>query len=157
DDPVKQVLPGLELYDREVTAAVTLRDLLAHRVGLSRAYVGEYGSDLTRGQVIERASAAQRKAPFRRQLCYRNLGFVIASEAIGRVAGMPFERYVESRLLAPLGMNDSTAEGRGWLARGNRAEPHRALESSITPVPPMDLDNCMGAGSLCVSAHDAAA
>lgn len=157
DDPVKQVLPGLELYDREVTDAVSLRDLLSNRAGFSRAFVGEYGSDLNRAQVLARAAQAERKAAFREQLCYSNFGFVLASEAIGRVAGMPFERFVEARILRALGMKDSTAEGRAWLARPNVAEPHRIMDARLTAIPPMDLDNCMGAGSLWVSAHDAGA
>src|SRR5688572_25441965 len=64
DDPVKKVLPGLELYDREVADAVTLRDLLSNRVGLSRAFIGEYGSDLSRAQVLARAGQVERKAAF---------------------------------------------------------------------------------------------
>jgi CubicO group peptidase (beta-lactamase class C family) len=157
DDPVKSVLPELKLYDREITDALSLRDLLSHRVGLSRAFVGEYGSDLSRAQVLARAAQAERKAAFREELCYSNLGFVVASEAIARAAGVPFERFVEARILQPLGMKDSTAEGRAWLARPNVAAPHRVLESRATTIPPLDLDNCMGAGSLWVSAHDAAA
>jgi CubicO group peptidase (beta-lactamase class C family) len=157
DVPVKKILPALELYDPQVTAAATLRDFLSHRVGLSRAWVGEYGSDLSRAQVIARAAQAGKRAEFRERMCYSNLGFVIAAEAIGRVSGLPFERYVDTRILQPLEMKDSTADPRGWLLRSNVADPHRTMEERQAVVPPMDQDAGVGSGSLYVSAHDAMA
>jgi CubicO group peptidase (beta-lactamase class C family) len=112
DDPVKAVMPELALYDPVVTSRVILRDLLSHRVGLSRVCIAEYGSDLSRAEVLARAVDAPRKAEFRQKFCYSNLGFVIAAEVIGRVAKEPFERFVETRILRPLGMADSSAESR---------------------------------------------
>ncbi|HZM43213.1 MAG TPA: serine hydrolase [Burkholderiales bacterium] len=156
DVPVRKFLPELELYDPQITAAVTLRDLLSHRVGLSRAWVGEYGSDLTRKQMLLRAAQAGRRAGFRERMCYSNLGFVVAAETVGRAAGVPFEDFLDSRVLRPLGMADSTGQARSWLARSNIAAPHRVTDDRVQTVPPMDHDNLMGAGSLCVSAHDAA-
>ena len=52
EDPIRKYLPSFELYDRWVSDHVTLRDFLANRTGLSRASVGEYGSDLSRAQVL---------------------------------------------------------------------------------------------------------
>jgi Beta-lactamase len=107
--------------------------------------------------VLARAADAPRKAEFRQKFCYSNLGFVIAAEAIGRVAKEPFERFVETRILRPLGMADSSAEGKGWLALSNVADPHEFWDYRQRPVPPLDHGNLMGAGSLYVSATDALA
>ncbi len=157
DDPVKPLMPELELYDPDVTRRVTLRDLLSHRVGLSRACLAEYGSDLSRAEVLARAADAPKKAEFRQKFCYSNLGYIIAAEVIGRVAQQPFERFVEARILRPLGMADSSAEGKGWLALSNVADPHEYWDYRQRPVPPLDHGNLMGAGYLYASATDALA
>ena len=157
DDPVKPLMPELELYDPDVTRRVTLRDLLSHRVGLSRACIAEGDSDLSRAEVLARAADAPKKAEFRQKFCYSNLGYIIAAEAIGRVAQQPFERSVETRILRPLGMADSSAEGKGWLALGDVADPHEYWDYRQRPVPPLDHGNLMGAGFLYASATDALA
>jgi len=157
DDQVKPLMPELELYDPDVTRRVTLRDLLSHRVGLSRACIAEGDSDLSRAEVLARAADAPKKAEFRQKFCYSNLGYIIAAELIGRVAQQPFEHFVEARVLRPLGMDDSTAEAKGWLALGNVADPHGYWDYRQRPVPPLDHGNLMGAGFLYTSANDALA
>lgn len=52
DDQLHKFLPDLQLYDPWVSQHVTLRDVLAHRTGLSRASLAEYGSDLQRTEVL---------------------------------------------------------------------------------------------------------
>jgi CubicO group peptidase (beta-lactamase class C family) len=157
DDPVKRVMPELALYDPAITDQVSLRDLLSHRVGLSRAHLAEFGSDLSRAEVLARAVDAPKLAEFRARHCYSNLGFVIAAEVVSRLAGEPFDRFVARHFLEPLGMADSTAVGQGWRAIANVAYPHEEWDYRQIPVMPLDHDNLMGAGSLYVSAHDAVA
>ncbi|MDA9437467.1 serine hydrolase domain-containing protein [Bradyrhizobium sp. CCBAU 51627] len=55
DDRVRSYLPDVGLYDHWISDHVTIRDLLANRTGLSRASVGEYGSDLSRSDLLQRA------------------------------------------------------------------------------------------------------
>jgi CubicO group peptidase (beta-lactamase class C family) len=157
DDPVKRVMPELALYDQAVTDQVTLRDLLSHRVGLSRAHLAEGGSDLSRIEVLARAVDAPKLAEFRARHCYSNLGFVIAAEVLSRLAGEPFDRVVARRFLEPLAMADSTAAAQGWRAIVNVADPHQEWDYRQIPVMPLDSDHLIGAGSLYVSAHDAVA
>jgi len=157
DDPVKRVMPELALYDPAVADQVSLRDLLSHRVGLSRAHLAEFGSDLSRAEVLARAVDAPKLAEFRTRHCYSNLGFVITAEVVSRLAGEPFDRFVAGRFLEPLAMADSTAAARGWRAIANVADPHQEWDYRQIPVMPLDSDNFMGAGSLYVSAHDAVA
>ncbi|HLI11238.1 MAG TPA: serine hydrolase [Alphaproteobacteria bacterium] len=157
DDPIKPVMPELVLDDPAVTAEVSLRDFLACRVGLSRASIAEYGSDLSRAQVIARARDVPRAAPFRSRFCYSDVGFILAAAAIGHLAGMPFEDFLARHLLAPLGMADSSAAPRPWLTLRNLAAPHDFLDYRPRALPPRDGDNLMGAGTLALSAADALA
>src|SRR3954464_10906855 len=80
DDPVRKYLPSFELYDSWVSDHVTLRDLLANRTGLSRASVGEYGSDLSRTEVLLNARYIRPVAEFRDQFTYSNIGYAAAAE-----------------------------------------------------------------------------
>jgi len=58
---------------------------------------------------------------------YSNLGYAIVGRIIGVRAGMPFRRVVESRLLDPLGLNetgfDSSVVAAGGAIAGYRAAP----------------------------------
>ena len=38
--------------------------------------------------------------------CYSNLGFAILGEVISKVSGMPYEKYIQSQILYPLGIFD---------------------------------------------------
>jgi CubicO group peptidase (beta-lactamase class C family) len=59
DDPIRKYLPSFQLYDPWISDRVTFRDALANRTGLSRASVGEYGSDLSRAEVLHQARHIQ--------------------------------------------------------------------------------------------------
>lgn len=72
--------------------ASTLRHLLAHASGLA------FDEDAAIG------------APGVRRV-YSNRGFEVLADVVAARAGMPFERYVEDGVLAPLGMTATTVHG----------------------------------------------
>ncbi len=48
DRPVRQFVPGIQLFNDELSATVTFRDMLSHRTGITRHDTIWYKSDFTR-------------------------------------------------------------------------------------------------------------
>lgn len=152
DDPIRKYLPSFQLYDAWVSDHVTLRDLLANRTGLSRASVGEYGSDLTRTEILFNARYIRPVAEFRDQFTYSNIGYAAAAEAMALSVGHPFDRVLDKYLLIPLGLRPTDASRAG----DNMAAPHYQIEGKLQAVPPLFIDNLLGALGQTMSAREAA-
>lgn len=103
DDRVRTYLPDFQLHDPWISDHVTIRDLLANRTGLSRASVGEYGSDLSRADILQRTQTIPSACGFRDQFAYCNIGFVAAAEAMAQCSGATFDRLVDQHILRPSG------------------------------------------------------
>ena len=156
DDPVRKYLPNFHLYDPWISDQLTMRDLLANRTGLSRASVGEYGSDLSRADLLQRASGIQPVSGFRDQFAYCNVGYAAAAEAMAISVGRPFEHAMDEFLLRPLGLTRSTTANASRMPADNAAAAHYKVDGKVRVVPPMAADNLIGAHGQTMSARDAA-
>lgn len=155
DDRVRTYLPDFQLHDPWISDHVTIRDLLANRTGLSRASVGEYGSDLSRADVLQRTQTIPSACGFRDQFAYCNIGFVAAAEAMAQCSGAAFDRLVDLHILRSLGMTAGRV-GDSVVVTDNVAVPHYPIDGEVRPVPAMVTDNLVGALGMMMSARDAA-
>lgn len=134
DDRVIDHLPGFRLSDPWVTEQVTVRDLLAHRVGVGRLF----GNRLTfmPGADRDDALAALRhhefEQPFRQGYVYSNAMYVAAGAVLEAVSGERWEDFVEGRLLAPMGMSRSNARLAGLDE--NAARPHQEIGGELVEI-----------------------
>lgn len=110
DAPITRYLPELPV----LLGAPTLRQLMNHTGGL-RCYVDiETAAGGMAVQPAGKALAAQVQqtganfVPGDKQL-YCNGSFHLLSIVVDRVAGMPFEQFLQERIFAPLGMHDSAS------------------------------------------------
>jgi CubicO group peptidase (beta-lactamase class C family) len=62
---------------------------------------------------------------------YSNIGYLVLAEVIATVAGMPFEDYVSSAVLGPLGM---TRTGYRYLEGAPAATGHVRMPAVLTPA-----------------------
>lgn len=138
DDRVIDHLPEFRLSDPWVTEQVTVRDLLAHRVGVGRLF----GNRLTFMPAASRdeALAALRhhefEQAFRQGYVYSNAMYVVAGAVLEAVSGERWEGFVETRLLAPLGMSRSNARLEGL--DDNAATPHQEIRGELVEIPRRD-------------------
>jgi CubicO group peptidase (beta-lactamase class C family) len=115
DDDVGKHLPQLAItrHDQD-SGPITLRSLLTHSSGLPREAALDYWSGAApfpSREELYRVLATQRTyLPANQRYQYSNLGMTLLGEVVATVSGMPFDRYVAERILAPLGMQD-TAPG----------------------------------------------
>jgi CubicO group peptidase (beta-lactamase class C family) len=156
DDPIQNYLPSFQLYDPWISARVTFRDLLANRTGLSRASVGEYGSDLSRAELLHQARHIQPIAGFRDQFTYCNVGYAAAAEAMAMSIGHPFDHAMNAYLMRPLGLSQGSTVNTSEVGVSNAAAPHYKIDGKIQAVPPISMDNLLGATGFTLSARDAA-
>ncbi|MEE4146597.1 MAG: serine hydrolase [Halieaceae bacterium] len=108
DDKVTEHLPGFSLYDPGVTRAFSVRDLLTHRSGLWSG-AGDYmlwpaPSGFSRAEVVANLRHFKPVAPFGSSYAYSNALYVAAGELIAGVTGTPYETFVQTRLMEPLGV-----------------------------------------------------
>lgn len=90
---------------------VTLADLLTHTAGFEQRAFGFYARRA--GDVMPLPDFLARNLPSRvyppgQVSAYSNYGAALAGHIAARAAGLPFERLVETRILAPLGMTRSS-------------------------------------------------
>jgi CubicO group peptidase (beta-lactamase class C family) len=156
NDPIRKYLPSFQLYDPWISDHVTFRDVLANRTGLSRASVGEYGSDLSRAEILHQARYIQPIAGFRDQLTYCNVGYAAAAEAMALSVGHPFDDVMDEYLLRPLGLSQRTTSDVSCMTTNNVAAPHYKVDGKVQTVPPISMDNLLGAAGQTMSARDAA-
>ena len=111
DDPVEKHLPWFRIRTRwPAEPPITIRQLLTHTSGLPGESAFPYWSDHnfpTREQLRAALPGQELLTPPGRRYRYSNLGLAIAGEVVAAAAGMPYEEYIHSRILAPLGMKDT--------------------------------------------------
>ena len=158
DDPVSGHLPQLQLYDPYVTHAATVRDMLAHRVGLGRLTGNRlrWISARDRSEQIARLRHLPPEQGFREGYVYSNVLYMVAGEVVPAVTGTPWETFVEQRLFAPLGMATSLAGGSRLDESGNVAWPHQEIDGTVVEIPRRNFDAVGPAASVHSSAREIA-
>jgi CubicO group peptidase (beta-lactamase class C family) len=147
-------------------APVTLNDLMAHRAGFEDTF-GDFFESRTGRPLIEamKRHAPKRVAPPGERTSYSNWGTDLAALIVEDVSGAPYDEFVRTRILSPLGM-ESTVLHDPETAAGKRyndptldariAAPHK-LDAGAPAVMAHDaLDPIYAAGAISMSARDAA-
>lgn len=156
DDPVSKHLPGFRLSDPLANELVTMRDIVSHRTGLSRNDALWYNTLWTREEILQRISEVPLSRSFRSAYQYQNIMFLAAGEAVARRAGARWEDFVASRILEPLGMNNTGFSPADAQAAPDVATPHIKRKGVIVEVPWKDITNIGPAGSMNSSVRDLA-
>jgi CubicO group peptidase (beta-lactamase class C family) len=118
DKDVNTYLESWKLPENEFTKTekVTLRHLLSHTGGLSRSFVGSYGSDqkpFSLLDALEGKDDSQNPRPVRvravpgTEYNYSGGGFSVIQQVITDVMGRPFDDVMRELVLNPIGMRHS--------------------------------------------------
>ena len=158
DDRVQDFLPWFQLYDPYVSHEIRIRDLLSHRSGLG-TFSGDllwYGTGYSAEEVVRRTRYVPQAGPFRASYGYSNLMFIAAGEVIATVSGMPWQDFVESRILDPLGMDRTVTSTSDLQQMDNVATPHKNRTDGIIPLAWYNWDAMAAAGGIISSVSDMA-
>ena len=130
--PVRDYVPQLRLSDPVVTDRLTVVDLLSHRSGLPRhemVWLGHPGR--SRADVIRRLRFLPLSKDLRQAFQYSNLGYLMAGYAVEVLSGTPWEDYLRSRLLAPLGMARSNLSAGEMTADPDHATAYERRQGVV--------------------------
>ncbi len=150
DDPVADHLPGFRLYDPGVTASVTIRDLLSHRVGVGRMTGNRlrWLPSRDRSELVHRVRHLEPEQGFREGYVYSNVMYMVAGEIVEAVTGTSWDDFVEERLFGPLGMERSNTSITRIAEGENAAWPHQEIEGAVVPIPRRNFDAVGPAASI---------
>lgn len=140
DDPLGKHVP--EVGERPLT----VRRLLSHSSGLQREIPGNAWESLAFPSVEEMLAGFDRAEQVLEPGAwwhYSNLAYVLLGEVVARVSGVPYERFVEERLLRLVGLDRT-----GWnpvepAARGYYVDPYSGVLR-----PEADVGETSAAGGL---------
>ncbi len=129
DAPLATYLPEIAevLYPSEDSPRITVRHLFTHTSGLPRLGQLEYVTRAEEGpserEILEGLRGLALESPPGLRVTYSNLGAALCGILVGRVSGMPYEDFVNARILQPLEMGSSAwseaAYPQGQLAKGS--------------------------------------
>ena len=141
DDPITDHLPWVDMQNPYPEAEpVRIWNLLTHSAGLPRESDHPSWTEFefpTGEDLRETVSQQQAAYPAATVWKYSNLGLSLAGAIVETVSGREYEEYVETEIMAPLGMTSSsvgvpsdvhqprlvTGYGRRWLDKPREAMP----------------------------------
>jgi CubicO group peptidase (beta-lactamase class C family) len=116
DDPVEKLLPWFKIQKTAPEGPeITIEGLLTHASGLPRESEYPYWSAPdyafpTREQVKDKIASQQTLYTAETHFQYSNLGLTLAGEVVAATSGEPYEEYVKSHIIGPLGLTSTTPE-----------------------------------------------
>jgi CubicO group peptidase (beta-lactamase class C family) len=133
---------GLDLEDtldkhvEGATHAPTIRRLLSHTSGLQRetqddAWLQKRFAGVD--ELLDTLDRAEGVLPPGARFHYSNLAFALLGVLVERVSGIPYTQYVETRLLKPLGLEQTSFEPHDDAAIGYLVQPY--VEGVWTEAP----------------------
>ncbi|HEX8362728.1 MAG TPA: serine hydrolase domain-containing protein, partial [Longimicrobium sp.] len=141
DDPAERYVPelGRLRYPTSDAPRITIRHLLTHSEGFPED--NPWGDQQLAATDEEMSRMMRAGIPFSTApgtaYEYSNYGFAILGRVIANVSGMPYPRYIQERVLRPLGMNVTTLEAAEVpahrLAHGYRRQDGEWLEEKQLP------------------------
>jgi CubicO group peptidase (beta-lactamase class C family) len=114
DDRLEQHVPGV------ANGSPTLRRMLAHLSGLQRE-VGDMfvtGISPTEEELVESMASMELVLAPAQSHHYSNLAYGLLGEVVARKSGMPYRRYVDERIIGPLGLARTTWSPQDPVAQG---------------------------------------
>jgi CubicO group peptidase (beta-lactamase class C family) len=131
DRPIRESIPNIGFYDSALNNTVTLRDMLAHRTGITRHDSIWYKSDFTTKELFERLKYLEPKEPPRQLFLYNNMMYAAAGYSIELQSGKPWMDYVREKILKPLEMNSTVYTIADMLKQPDHGVPFTEKRDSM--------------------------
>jgi CubicO group peptidase (beta-lactamase class C family) len=164
DDPVKNYKPGYEKALSLNGKDITFRHLAVHRSGLPREDMKKLRQRIkenkeekdnpfkyfTEADLHEFYTNHQPKREVEKKWQYSNIGIGLLGNTLAEIEEMPFEDAVRTRILEPLGMDDTFITG----TPEQNSRYVKAYNKKGERVPPIELAAINGAGALKSTLND---
>ena len=158
DEKVKKYMPQFALEDTIASELTTVRDLLCHRIGLG-TFQGDFlnwGSQLSRQEIIAGLARTKAKNPFRYTYGYCNAAYITAGELIPIVSGKSWDNFIKESYFDPLQMKHTSTTYAAMLNDKNACTPHTLVKQNLVRLPLTNIDNMGPSASINSCAADMA-
>ena len=128
EDDVNKYLTDFKI-EETFDAPVRLKHLLTHTGGFDDRLLGEYV--WTAGEIVPLSQHLKSHMPPRVMspgvaMSYSNHGIALAGLIVEKVSGIPFEQYVDEKILQPLGMHRKRSVRGSLMGRTSRPTLRRS-------------------------------
>src|SRR6185436_13664402 len=157
DRPIRESVPSIEFYDNALNNTVTLRDMLAHRTGITRHDSIWYKSDYSSKELFQRLKYLEPKEPPRQLFLYNNMMYAGVGYSIQLQSGKPWADYVREKILKPLDMNSTVYSIADMLKQPDYGVPFTEKRDSMElyKIPYYeDTDGLAAAGAIISNIED---
>ncbi len=158
DDKVRDFIPEFKMYSPYVTEEFTIRDLLTHRSGLGLG-AGDLmfwpdSNSFAIKDVIHNLRYLKPVSGFRTKYDYDNLLYIVAGEVVKRASGMPWEEFIKTRILQPLGMTETAPSFSRLQNSSNVIDPHAPVDGKVKVIRRDWSEVANSAGGIYSNVHD---
>lgn len=149
DTPLREYIPDFRLHDPVATERISPRDLLSHRTGLPRhEFSWMAHPERTRQELVTQLRHLPLSKDIRQVFQYCNLGYFTAGHLVEVVTGTSWEEYVKTRLLKPLGMDETNFSVHDSQRSEDHSRPYERREGSVVEIPFRVMDQAGPAGGI---------
>lgn len=159
DEPASKYVPELAgmKYPTRDSAPITVRQLLTHSAGFPED--NPWGDRQLAIPDAEMGKWVDRGIPFSTTpgtaYEYSNYGFALLGRIVTKVAGVPYDKYLEREILAPLGMKASTLDP-SRVPAGVHSAGYGLRDEQYFEIPSLGHGSFGAMGGLVTSARDLA-
>jgi CubicO group peptidase (beta-lactamase class C family) len=111
DDSVAMYLPDFKVKQDFESVPITIRGLLTHSAGLPRESAQGYWTSPfifpTEKEINGKLGEQRTLYPSSREFQYSNLGMTLLGQIVAKVSGMPYDQYVQEKILKPMGLSNT--------------------------------------------------
>ena len=157
DQPVKNYVPSIQFYNNELNNTVTIRDMLAHRTGISRHDLIWYKSDFTRKELFGKLKYLEPSQALRQGFIYNNLMYCASGYIVELLSGKTWENFVKEKIFEPLDMTSSTFTIQDMLKLPDYFVPYNEKRdtTSLYKIPYYEDQEAIGpAGAIASNIND---
>ncbi|MES2653062.1 MAG: serine hydrolase [Bacteroidota bacterium] len=158
DDKATNHLPSLRFYTDEMNNQITIRDLMAHRTGLTRYdYSWLLFNTSNRDSIIARVKYMAPAAGVRQKWFYNNFMYLAQGMIVEKISGKTWEQNIKEKFFDPLEMTRSNTDIFTFQNDSDAALPYVTIKDSV--IKKIDYYNINGmgpAGSINSSVNDMA-
>jgi CubicO group peptidase (beta-lactamase class C family) len=155
DAPIREYLPDLEFADATVSKTLTSRQVLTHTAGIDGDRLDEDFSCGRGDDCVERYVSSLRDLPLIAEpgglWSYCNSGYIVLGRVIEVLTGMTYEQAITTRILEPLGAQD-TLFFAGDMVTHSLAVGHvRQGDDRATVAPKWEMSRAAGAAGATIN------
>lgn len=156
EDKAVNLLPQLHFYSEEMNNQITLRDLMAHRTGLSRYdFSWLLFNTANRDSIIARVKYMKPTAAVRQKWYYNNFMYLAQGMIVERLSGKTWEQNIKEKFFIPLEMNSSNTDLKTFQNDSDASLPYTTIKGKeIKKVDYYNINGMGPAGSINSSVND---